>query len=190
MKIVRNFVATIDLESGPAGGGVEHAEADPGLQHRGQHLAPLAARHRAEHRPGAGGRAGHRAALTVLAAHRARHPHTVLAVLAVLAVTAPLVLNIVTRKTLPPSLPAPSWMVTGACAGWLVGGGVHSLGRHWPPTWALVPLATLTTGRGAGHGLGLGRGSRTWVLRDFDDANVSLFLSRGVETGSHLAAAV
>ena len=58
-----------------------------------------------------------------------------------------------------------------------------------PPTWALVPLATLTTGRGAGHSLGLGRGSRTWVLRDFDDANVSLFLSRGVETGSHLAAA-
>ena len=43
---------------------------------------------------------------------------------------------IVRRKT----LPAPSWMLTGACAGWLVGGGVH-----WPlpPTWHWWPLVEL-----------------------------------------------
>ena len=73
-------------------------------------------------------------------------------------------------------------MLTGACAGWLVGGGVH---------WPVPPyLALVTTGRAAGHSLGLGCGMLTLVLRDFDDANVSLFLSRGVEPGSHLAAAV
>ena len=69
------------------------------------------------------------------------------------------------------------------CLCWLAGGGRSTL--------AAAPyLALVTTGRAAGHSLGLGCGRRTLVLRDFDDANVSLFLSRGVEPGSHLAAAV
>ena len=69
------------------------------------------------------------------------------------------------------------------CLCWLAGGGRSTLagaplpgtGDHWPS---------------CGSQTGFERREAHLGLRDFDDANVSLFLSRGVEPGSHLAAAV
>ena len=70
------------------------------------------------------------------------------------------------------------------CLCWLAGGGRSTLaagaplpgtGDHWSS---------------CGSQTGFGLREANLGLRDFDDANVSLFLSRGVEPGSHLAAAV